>query len=140
MKAKKFNNKIIVRIDKGEELVQSLTRVCEEYKIKLGTITGIGATNQVKVGLFLPQTKEYHASELNGDYEIAPLAGNISTMDGKTYLHLHINLCDKEHRSFGGHLNSAVISATCECVIDIIDGEIGREFNEEIGLNLIKFE
>jgi predicted DNA-binding protein with PD1-like motif len=138
MKIKKFGKKIIVRIDKGEEIVDSLTRICKENNIKLGTITGIGATNKVKVGLFDPKTKEYHATQLTDDYEIAPLTGNISTMEGNTYLHLHINLCDKNHGSFGGHLNSAIVSATCECVIDAVDGEIDREFNEEIGLNLIK--
>ena len=38
-----------------------------------------------------------------------------------------------------GHLNAAVVSATCELVIDVIDGEVGREFSDEIGLNLFKF-
>ena len=40
---------------------------------------------------------------------------------------------------FGGHLNKAIISATCEMVINIIDGKIDRKFNEEIGLNLLEF-
>ena len=39
----------------------------------------------------------------------------------------------------GGHLNRAIISATAEIQIQVIDGEIGREFSQEIGLNLFKF-
>ena len=39
----------------------------------------------------------------------------------------------------GGHLNRAIISATAEIQIQVIDGEIGREFSEDIGLNLFKF-
>jgi len=137
MQTKKFNNKIIVRIDKGEEIVKSLEEVCQNNNITLGSISGIGATNKATVGLFDVATKEYHSKELIGNYEIAPLSGNISTMDNKIYLHLHINLCDSNHNSFGGHLNSAIVSATCECVIDIIDGKINRKFSDEIGLNLI---
>jgi len=133
---KKFNNAVIVRIDKGEEILESLYAVCKKYNITLGSVSGIGATNKAKVGLFEVETKEYHATELTGNYEIAPLTGNISTMNGETYIHVHINLSDNTYKSFGGHLNYAVVSATCECVIHIIDGECDREFSEEIGLNL----
>ena len=139
MKAKKFGHKFIVRMDKGEEIVETLKQFCKDNDIKLGSIIGIGATNKVMVGLFDVETKKYHSKELVGNYEIAPLAGNISTMDGQVYLHLHINLCDSQHHSFGGHLNSAVVSATFEAVIEVIDGQVDREFSEEIGLNLFKF-
>jgi len=138
MKFKKFGNKYIVRIDRGEEVVESLTKFCEQNSIKLGSITAIGASDKITIGLFDVKTKKYHSKELTGDYELAPVIGNITTKDGKIYLHLHANVSDSEHRSFGGHLNSAVISGTFEAVIDVIDGEVEREFNEEVGLNLFK--
>lgn len=140
MEFKQFDNKYILRIDKGEELVESLKHFCQEQQIKLGTISGIGATNKVAFGLFETKTKKYLQQELNGDFEICPLLGNITTMNGETYLHLHINLADKEQHSWGGHLNKAYISATFEGVIEKIDGEVDREFSEEIGLNLLKFK
>ena len=40
---------------------------------------------------------------------------------------------------FGGHLNSAVVSATCELVLQVIDGQVERVFDPEIGLNLFQF-
>ncbi len=139
MEYKKFQNKYILRIDKGEEIVETLKKFCEDNDIKLGTITGLGATNNAKVGLYNIEEKKYYSKELTGDHEIAPLYGNISTMDGKVYLHVHANLCNQENKSFGGHLNSAIVSATFEAVIEVIDGEVEREFSEEIGLNLYKF-
>ncbi len=139
MEYRKFGNKFVLRLDKGEEIVQTLKQFCVENDIKLGTISGLGASNKLTIGLFETETKKYHSKELTGDYEICPLYGNISTMNGEVYLHIHVNVCDSENRSFGGHLNSAIVSATFEAVIEIIDGKLDRKFSDEIGLNLLKF-
>jgi len=129
----------IVRLDKGEEIVGTLQQFCLEKGIRLGAISGIGATNRATIGLFKTRTKEYMRQEVVGDHEITSLTGNISQMNDEVYLHLHINLSDSNCHAFGGHLNSAVVSATCEVVVRVLDGEVGREFSEEIGLNLLRF-
>ncbi len=139
MDFKRFGNKIIMRIDRGEEVVETIKKFCEDHKITLGSISGLGAAERIKVGLFDVLEKKYYSKEFVGDYEISNLTGNISTMNGETYLHIHITITDDEMRGFGGHLNEALISATCELVIDIIDGMVDREFNDDIGLNLFKF-
>jgi predicted DNA-binding protein with PD1-like motif len=59
-------------------------------------------------------------------------------MNDEVYLHLHVNLSDSSCHAFGGHLNAAVVSATCEVVVCALEGEVGREFSEEIGLNLLQ--
>lgn len=138
MHYKRFNNKVIVRVDKGEELVDSLKTLCKALDITLGTIIGIGATDKVTIGLMNTKTQKYQSKELTGDHEIAPLLGNITRMNGEVYLHLHVTICNVEHKALGGHLTSAVISATFEGVIDIIDGQVNREYNAEVGLNLLK--
>lgn len=137
MKFKKFGNKWVVRIDKGEEIVETLTQLCKKNKIKLGLISGVGGIERVTVGSFKAKTKEYFSQELIGDYEITNLIGNISTMKGKIYLHLHITISDSNNNAFGGHLNSAIISTTGEIIIEEIEGEIEREFNDEVRLNLL---
>lgn len=137
MEYKKVNNNYIVRIDKGEEVIEKIKELCNKESIKLGTITGIGATNNVEIGLFDINTKEYHSSKLTDIYEITSLIGNISTMNDETYLHIHINISDRNNNAYGGHLNKCYVSATVELFINVIDSQIDRKFNEEIGLNLI---
>ena len=50
-----------------------------------------------------------------------------------------MSAADKEGRVFGGHLNSAKVSATCEMIVDVSEGRIERKFNDDVGLNLFEF-
>ena len=127
MKFKKCGNRVIVRIDRDEEIVETLKRVCRENEITLGSISGIGSTNRTTIGLFETVNKKYLSKKLAGEYEISHLSGNISTMKGEVYLHLHITLSDARCSAFGGHLNTAIVSGTCEVVIDIIDHTLLRQ-------------
>lgn len=62
-------------------------------------------------------------------------------MDGEIYQHLHITVADSDGRAYGGHLKETVIGGTAEIIIDIIDGEVGREKDKitSTGLNLFCF-
>ncbi len=139
MDYKRFNNKVIVRIDKGEEVVDSLKIICKNLDIKLGSIIGIGSTDKVTIGLLNTKTKKYQSKEFIGDHEITLLVGNTTMMNEEVYLHLHITICNIEHKAIGGHLTSAIISATFEGIIDVIEGQISREHNDDVGLNQLKF-
>ena len=61
-------------------------------------------------------------------------------MDGRAYLHLHMSAGDGQGRVFGGHLNRAVVSATCELIVRCLDGHVGRRPDPGIGLNLFAFD
>ena len=61
-------------------------------------------------------------------------------MDGEYYAHLHMSAGNEKGKVFGGHLNRAVVSATCEMVITVIDGKVDRVYDEKTGLNVFKFD
>jgi len=138
MNYKQFNNKIIFCIDKGEEIIDCLKTICKKSDIKLGSVVGIGSTDKVTIGLLNTKTKKYQSKEFTGDHEITSLIGNITMMNGEVYLHLHLTLCNVEHKAIGGHLTSAIISATFEGIIEIMEGQITREYNDDVGLNQLK--
>ena len=52
MEYKRFDTKLLVRLDPGDELVASLIDICKKEDIRLGVVSGIGAVNNVTVGLF----------------------------------------------------------------------------------------
>ncbi len=139
MEYRRFNNTIVCRIDRGEEILEKIKEIALKEKIKLANINALGATNEFTVGVFKTDEKKYYSNEFRGDFEIVSLTGTINTMNGEFYTHIHMSAGNEKGEVFGGHLNRAIVSATCEMVINIIDGVVDREFNDEIGLNLFKF-
>ena len=139
MEYRKFNNTIVARIDKGEEILDKIKEIANKENIKLANINALGATNVFTVGVFKTDEKKYYSNNFTGDFEIVSLTGTINTMNGEFYSHIHMSAGNDKGEVFGGHLNRAIVSATCEMVINIIDGTVDRVFNDEIGLNLFKF-
>ena len=139
MEYKRFDNIIFVRIDKGEEILEQLKAIALQEHIKLASVSALGAINDFTVGVFKTAEKKYDANEFQGYYEITSLTGTITTMNGEYYAHLHMSAGNEKGQVFGGHLNRAIVSATCEMVITVINGTVERRFEEEVGLNLFQF-
>lgn len=139
MEYRKFEDTFVVRLNKGEEVIESLKELCQREDIKLAEITGLGASNLVEIGVFNVNTKEYNTKVFEGMFEITSLIGNATRKDGEVYLHIHINFGDEEGIVKGGHLVRTIISATSEIIIRKIYGEVERKLSDEIGLNLLKF-
>ena len=139
MEYRKFDDTYVLRLNKGEEVINSLKNLCASENIKLAEITGLGASNLVEIGVFNVNTKEYNTKTFEGMFEITSLVGNATRKDGEVYLHLHINFGDENGIVKGGHLVQARISATSEIIVREIKGEVGRKLSDEIGLNLLEF-
>ena len=139
MEYKRFDKDIVVRIDKGEEILEKIKEVAIRENIKLATVTALGATNEFIVGVFKTEEKKYYSNSFKGDFEIVSLTGSINTMNDEFYIHIHMSAGDEKGNVFGGHLNKAIVSVTCEMFIHVIEGKVDRELSKDIGLNLFKF-
>ena len=139
MQYRKFGGRYYVRIDRGEEILSQLKALCEHEHITLAEVKALGAVDDFTVGLFDVAEKKYHVNRFTFPAEIVSLWGTVTTKDGKFYPHIHLSAGDKDGHVFGGHMNSARVSATCEMVIDVVDGIVERKMSEEVGLNLFEF-
>ena len=139
MDYRRFGDTLVIRMDKGEEIIQSLRLAAEKEQVRLAAVEALGAVNDFTVGVFDTEEKQYHANHFSGAFEIVSLTGTVTTQDGKFYAHLHMSAGDREGKVFGGHLNSATVSATCEMVVRVLDCRVERQFDEQVGLNLFRF-
>lgn len=139
MEYKRFGSKILVRIDKDEEILKKVKELALKEKIRLAAVQALGATNSFTVGVYNVAEKKYYANTFSGSFEIVSLTGTINTMNGEFYTHLHMSAGNDKGEVFGGHLNRAVVSATCEMVVDVLDGTVDRAYDPVTGLNLFKF-
>lgn len=138
MEYKREPEKIIVRLDRGDEVVSSFLKIIKDEKLKGGFITAIGACDIAEVGLYEAEKQQYQSKRFEGDFEILSCIGNVSRKDGEPYLHLHISFGDKNYNVFGGHLSFCRISGTFEGAIGLTETEINRQKDPKTGLNVFK--
>lgn len=140
MESRRLRDTLVVRADRGEELIAAVKDACTEHGVKVGTVTGIGACDYAVVGAYNVSTKSYSKHEYKGEMEILSFTGNISTMDGEYYGHFHTVIGKDDGSCIGGHANEIIISGTSEIFIQVVDGTLERTYDDHVGLNPIDFK
>ncbi len=138
MQYRRFGDTYMLRIDYGEEILQSLKQMCVQEGIRLAQVSAIGAVDYAVVGVYDLQEKRYHQEETEGFMEITNLSGSVTEMDNKPYIHLHATMADQKNHLHGGHAIELRVGATCEMFVRMLDGQVTREKNEKLGINLWK--
>jgi predicted DNA-binding protein with PD1-like motif len=138
---KKLGEVYALRADRGEEVMSCLEKLAAAEHITAGKIEGLGAADYMKAGLYDVEKQEFICQEFHEPLEITALIGNISVMDGKPYLHVHVTAADKNQRAIGGHLKELRIGGTAEIFVTRLDGAIGRRTDDigHTGLNIFDF-
>lgn len=128
----KFNN-YIFRLLPDQDLYEGILEYCLSQHIQSGCI--VSAVGCVKVATFRKADGLSVYSEQN-NFEFTSLSGTIS-QDG---MHLHIQLCDNNLHSIGGHLlKGTLVNTTMEIVImKLSNYQLTREFDGETGYDELK--
>lgn len=126
----------VLSLDNHVEVSAALAAFCEEKGIYAGTVYGIGAVNKAIFRYLNPETMKYVDRTFEEQMEITNLTGNISSKDGKVYLHLHVTASRSDYSCIGGHLLTAWINGACELVVEAFDITLGRRLDPDLGINL----
>ncbi|RMF96832.1 MAG: DNA-binding protein [Candidatus Schekmanbacteria bacterium] len=133
----KIKRIIVGKLPYGEDLLRSMTEVCREKNVRIGTIQLIGAVKEAAVGFYDQQKKEYIPLNFYEPLEIVSSFGNVSIKDDDIFVHLHVTLSKGKGNAIGGHLLSPTKVFACEYSILELEGkELIRKYDETTGLYL----
>ncbi|MDZ7786521.1 MAG: PPC domain-containing DNA-binding protein [Candidatus Saccharibacteria bacterium] len=128
----------LVRLEKGEKLVASLTELVAKENIQAAWISGLGAALQSELGFYDLKSREYNFKTIDKTLEITSLQGNVSRSGSEPKLHIHGSFSDENMRVFGGHVKELTVGGTCEIFLHRwFKDELTRSHDDTVGLPLL---
>lgn len=131
-------DKYVLRLESGDDILESLRQFAISKKLGAAVIEGIGSLSKVKLGHYDFKTKKYSYETFEDDLEILNLSGNIATLDKQALPHVHVTLGRRDFSVIGGHLDKGSAANMVEVVISRIPGKLVKEKDEHIGLNVLQ--
>jgi predicted DNA-binding protein with PD1-like motif len=92
---------ILMRLDHGEDILESIKGSMKEERSTMLIVTGLGMIFDFELGYF--DQGNYISKSYAEPQELLALQGTIST-EGEPRIHIHATVANKNHEAFGGHL------------------------------------
>ena len=123
-----------IRLKRGEDLLESIRRICREKNIRAGVIlSGVGCILRGRIR----DASGVNIREIGEHCEIVSLNGTVSA----ARCHIHIALSKDDLSTIGGHLcPGCIVNTTCELVIGELPGiAYAEEADAETGYDELVF-
>jgi len=139
MQIRETNGEYFIVLSRGEKVIESLRELAAAREIGSGTISGIGAVKNTRLGFYHLESKSYDEKLFAEDAELVNLSGNISWFEGKPIIHCHLTIGLPDFTAAAGHLFEAEIAVTGEIFVSPKRTKIERRSCPLVGLNLQEF-
>ena len=121
----------------GSKVPEDITSIAANEGIKTALVEAIGGVERLRLAYFNRHVKKYEEHDFSEFLEVTSLLGNITSKDGKPFLHAHGNFGRKDLSVMGGHVISAEVFPVLEVVITPTKNTALRKFDDDLGLNAI---
>ncbi|MEM2212180.1 MAG: DNA-binding protein [Candidatus Nezhaarchaeales archaeon] len=127
----------IGKLQHGSDLLTAIEDLAEQFNVKVGVFTVIGAVKRACLSYYDQERKRYLDTVVEKPLELLSCVGNISKMEGKTVVHAHVTLIDREGRVYGGHLKPGTQVFLGEIHLqEVVGVDVQRRYDEVTGLNV----
>jgi uncharacterized protein len=127
----------VLVFDTGETVVDTLRTWAGRQGIAAASFTGIGAFQNVLLGYFDIERREYVRIPLDEQVELLSLVGNVAVAGDETKVHAHVVVGRRDGTAHGGHLLEARVRPTLELVLAQTATPLRRRIDEATGLPLL---
>ncbi|MBO4548966.1 MAG: DNA-binding protein [Abditibacteriota bacterium] len=146
MDHKQYGDTVYIRVDKGENVIDTILWVCKKENIKSAVFSGIGGCDRAEVMTFDPAAGDFRSETIEGMLELVSLNGNViwDESEDRPVHHTHglfAFVKDGEHRVRGGHLKDTRVLYTCEIELRPVEGgTIRKVYDPETGTGFWKLQ
>jgi predicted DNA-binding protein with PD1-like motif len=137
MHFQRFGDRTEIRFESGDEFIGSLTAFAQAESVTFAVFSGLGGVRSARIAYFNSETREYETHELNEQFEVISLIGNVALRDGKPFVHAHASLGRKDLSVMGGHVMELVARPTIELWLRREAVAVSRVPDDESGLALL---
>lgn len=127
----------ILALKQGENLFEGILRCAEAAELQSASLSGLGGLDNVTIAFYNLETKQYQTKLFTGMHELISLNGNLTWLDGKRFLHIHVALGTADYSVIGGHLMDARVNPSAEISIIPLPAVINRKYDAVTGLKIM---
>ncbi len=128
---------VMLRLENGEDILESVMRAAEDERSTMAVTTGLGMIADFEIGFFDRGT--YAKKSFDTPHELLCLQGSVSS-EGDNRVHIHATVADKEHKAFGGHLLRGKVWMSNEILLTRLGGARSkRSLDPELKVGVLHF-
>ena len=110
-----------VKLEEGEEVLETLKELLEAQGVDAALIIGIGGLSEAVVGYYSPEERKYKVVNVKPRegmvIEVASMEGNAVTTENGVHVHLHTVLSLDPKTTIAGHLVKGVVKPHMEVFV-----------------------
>lgn len=122
----------------GDEVMAGLIEFARVNNLGASHFTAIGAFQDVVLGYFDWDEKEYKKIPVSEQVEVLSLIGDVALQNGEPKVHAHVVVGRHDGTTRGGHLLEAHVRPTLEVILTESPTHLRKQVDEESGLALIR--
>jgi predicted DNA-binding protein with PD1-like motif len=123
----------------GDEVIANLTAFAKEKHLGASRFTAIGGFQEVTLGYFDLEKKDYRKIPVHEQVEVLSLVGDVTIDEkGEPKIHAHVVLGRSDASTRGGHLVEGRVRPTLEVMLVESPGHLRRKYDPQSGLALIQ--
>lgn len=121
----------------GDEVMSALKAFAHDHRLGGSHFTAIGAFQDVTLGYFDWDKKDYKRIPVDQQVEVVSLVGDVTEGEHDPKLHAHVVIAKSDGTAMGGHLLKAHVRPTLELILVESPRHLRRKHDKESGLALI---
>lgn len=102
MQYAKHGDRYVVRLDEGEEVMETMRAFLAERDIRAGYFLAWGGFSELTIKYYRVDQHDYKERRIAAQVEVVSLLGNVGRLDGEPIIHAHTTVGDEEYRTYGG--------------------------------------